>query len=321
MFFLVFILGSSWLLGSSSLRRSPYYTVEKRFLSRSDVRSERNFAWQIQMTSTSIIPIIDISPLVSTGPDLPNSSEVAEVISKIGSACREVGFFYISKHGISIDLQEDLDVVACEYFRLSREEKSAISMDKAGKAWRGSFLIGDEVTSGIVDQKEGLYFGSESEECPNLPLHGNNQWPSGELGQRMQRIVTEYMKQLTSLGTVLITAIAASLGLHPSDFGDQFTSPTTLFRIFHYPPHDPRYGAASQAVGEHTDYGYITILRQDTSGGLQVRGARGEWIDAPPVPNTFVINLGDAIEHNTGGLLRATPHRYSDVLEYLFILS
>ena len=85
------------------------------------------------------------------------------------------------------------------------------------------------------------------------------------------------MKQL---GDLLMRAVIASLHLLPSDFGDQFTDPLCLFRIFHYPPHDPKFGPNSQAVGEHTDYGYLTILRQDSSGGLQVRDINGQWFSA-----------------------------------------
>ncbi len=62
-------------------------------------------------------------------------------------------------------------------------------------------------------------------------------------------------------------------------------------------------------VGEHTDYGYLTLLLQDNSGGLQVKLADGSWIDAPPIPGSLVVNLGDALEHNTGCLIKATPHR------------
>jgi isopenicillin N synthase-like dioxygenase len=104
-------------------------------------------------------------------------------------------------------------------------------------------------------------------------------------------------------------AIAQSLDIDTTYFGDAFADPTMLFRIFNYPPHDTQFGESSQAVGEHTDYGYVTILSQDTCGGLQVRGRGGGWVDAPYKEDTFVINLGDALEHSTGGLLRATPHR------------
>jgi isopenicillin N synthase-like dioxygenase len=106
-------------------------------------------------------------------------------------------------------------------------------------------------------------------------------------------------------------AVSRSLGIDASYFGEAFADPTMLFRIFNYPPHNPVFGELSQAVGEHTDYGYLTILKQDASGGLQIRGQgmNAGWIDAPYVENTFVINLGDALEHCTGGLIRATPHR------------
>ena len=80
-----------------------------------------------------------------------------------------------------------------------------------------------------------------------------------------------------------------------------------LFRIFHYPPRrradDDEWG-----VGEHTDYGLLTILGQDDNGGLQVR-TTGGWIDVPPDAGAFVCNIGDMLERMTGGRYRSTPHR------------
>lgn len=107
------------------------------------------------------------------------------VISEIGRACRHVGFFYISNHGVDLQLQKELENIAIHYFDLPNVEKLSISMDKGGKAWRGSFLVGDEVTSGIPDQKEGLYFGKELKYNVNetRPLHGVNLWPKGPLGE------------------------------------------------------------------------------------------------------------------------------------------
>jgi isopenicillin N synthase-like dioxygenase len=79
-----------------------------------------------------------------------------------------------------------------------------------------------------------------------------------------------------------------------------------LFRIFHYPPSPPRSGG--WGVGEHTDYGLLTLLAQDDSGGLQVAAPEG-WIDAPPIPGTLVCNIGDMLDRLTGGWYRSTPHR------------
>ena len=79
--------------------------------------------------------------------------------------------------------------------------------------------------------------------------------------------------------------------------------PLVLFRIFHYPP-----GESGWGVGEHTDYGLLTILRQDDAGGLQVQ-VGGDWIDVPPTPDVFVCNIGDMLERATSGAYRSTPHR------------
>lgn len=82
--------------------------------------------------------------------------------------------------------------------------------------------------------------------------------------------------------------------------------PVMLFRIFHYPAN---WTESPWGVGEHNDYGVLTILKQDTVGGLQVRDLHGNWLDAPAIPGTFVVNIGDMLEKMSGGLFRSTPHR------------
>jgi isopenicillin N synthase-like dioxygenase len=83
-----------------------------------------------------------------------------------------------------------------------------------------------------------------------------------------------------------------------------------LFRIFHYPPSPPH--DESWGVGEHTDYGLLTLLAQDESGGLQIAAPEG-WIDAPPIPGTLVCNIGDMLDRLTGGWYKSTPHRVRNV--------
>ena len=168
--------------------------------------------------------------------------------------------------------------------------------------------MGEEFTSGRPDEKEGIYFGRELLNEDSRPLHGANLWPDGDIGREMVRAVIEYMTHMERIGQKILELIVSSLDLSLSEFQTDFKDPTVLFRIFNYPPHDDKL-ADSHGVGEHTDYGFITILYQDTSGGLQIKNKNGTWINVDPIVGTFVVNLGDALEHMTGGLLRATPHR------------
>jgi isopenicillin N synthase-like dioxygenase len=181
-------------------------------------------------------------------------------------------------------------------------------MEHGGAPWRGWFPVGGELTSGRPDQKEGIYFGAElGPDDPKvragIPLHGANLFPVRPAGLR--EVVLEYLGALTALGHTLVSTMAVGLGLESRWFATNLTTdPTILFRIFHYPPDD----GASWGVGEHTDYGLLTILLQDSNGGLEVRSGE-RWIDAPPLPGSFVCNLGDMLERMTGGRYRSTPHR------------
>ena len=260
---------------------------------------------------SSAVPIIDVGPLVAGAGDPRGVAET------IGQACRESGFFYVVGHGVGTDLQDRLETLSHAFFAQDVERKLEIRMALAGKAWRGYFPVGDELTSGRPDIKEGLYFGAElSEEDPRvgagLPLHGPNLFPADIPG--FGDTILEYMVALTDLGHALMRGVALSLGLEAGYFRDRYMAdPLTLFRIFHYPPVTLDPDAEEQwGVGEHTDYGVLTILRQDDVGGLQVKTAR-EWIDAPPVPDSFVCNIGDMLDRLTCGLYRSNPHRVRNV--------
>lgn len=251
----------------------------------------------------SHIPIVDVSELVARA---PNQQRVAE---RLGEACRESGFFYAVGHGVDESLQRRLQELSRQFFAQSLDEKLRIRMALGGRAWRGYFRVGDELTSGKPDQKEGLYFGAElAADHPQVlagaPLHGPNLFPAQPIGFR--ETVLEYMAALTQLGHRLMAGLALSLDLKESYFADRYTrEPLTLFRIFNYPPPpDP----TSWGVGEHTDYGLLTILLQDDAGGLEVR-SRSQWVSAPPIAGSFVCNIGDMLDRMTKGLFRSTPHR------------
>lgn len=259
------------------------------------------------------IPIIDINPLLASGSDrfaATRSSERTIVAKQIHQACRDTGFFYVVGHGVDEALQQRLEQLSRQFFAEDLETKLQIRMALGGRAWRGYFPVGGELTSGKPDLKEGIYFGAELDEThlsvqQGVPMHGANLFPSIS---QFRETVLEYLAVMTQLGHTLMAGIALSLGLEDSYFRDRYTAdPLILFRIFNYPP-DANSQAQSWGVGEHTDYGLLTILKQDDSGGLQVKSKSG-WIDAPPVANSFVCNIGDMLDRLTGGLYRSTPHR------------
>ncbi len=262
-------------------------------------------------SGTPKVPVIDVSPLVTAAGD-PH-----EPASRMGRACRENGFFYVVGHGVDEGLERRLEELSRRFFAQDAETKLRLRMALGGTAWRGYFPVGDELTSGKPDLKEGLYFGAElGADDPRvragIPLHGSNLFPAGLPGFR--EVVLEYLAAMTRLGHALMAGLALSLGLERSYFADRYTAdPLVLFRIFHYPPAPtPAAGEPQWGVGEHTDYGVLTILKQDDTGGLEVK-SRSRWIAAPPIPGSFVCNIGDMLDRMTRGLYRSTPHRVRNV--------
>jgi isopenicillin N synthase-like dioxygenase len=262
------------------------------------------------MAQASSLPVIEISPLLSRGDSLAK----LKVARAIEAACRDLGFFYATGHGIAPDLLARLDSASRKFFALPEAEKLDIRMSLGGRAWRGYFPVGGELTSGKADIKEGIYFGTElSPDHPRVragvPLHGTNLFPPQV--PELRAAVLDYLGAATVAAHALMEGIALSLKLEPDYFHRNYTAnPTVLFRIFHYPAM-PK-ASEDWGVGEHTDYGLLTLLAQDELGGLQVKTSRG-WIEAHPIPAALVCNIGDMLDRLTGGRYRSTPHRARNV--------
>src|SRR5262245_13844444 len=223
----------------------------------------------------SQIPVIDIGALVS------NAADRLRVAAEIGQACREWGFFYVVGHDVDEELQQSLEQVSAQFFEQDLGIKMTIRMSLGGRAWRGYFPVGGELTSGKPDLKEGIYFGAELDDDHPMvkaavPLHGRNLFPSIP---GFRKVVVNYMDAMTRLGHALVAGISLSLGLDESYFDRHYTQdPLVLFRIFNYPPEHIASGVGDGfGVGEHTDYGLLTILKQDMSGGLQIK-VKSRWI-------------------------------------------
>ncbi|MEP6624873.1 MAG: 2-oxoglutarate and iron-dependent oxygenase domain-containing protein, partial [Acidimicrobiia bacterium] len=249
------------------------------------------------------VPVIDVGPLI-------DGRDVDDVAQRIDQACHEVGFFSVVNHGVDPALCARLGRTAHEFFGRPEPEKERIAMVHGGTAWRGWFPLHGELTSGAPDHKEGYYFGRElssadARVAAGLPLHGPNLWPASP--PDLRPTVLEYLNALEQLGQRLTQAISVGLGLGPSTLGDRwFTDPVILLRLFHYPA--TTVGAPAYGVGEHTDYGFLTMLWQDDTGGLEVHGPDG-WVEIPPDPSAFVCNIGDMLDRLTAGKYRSTAHR------------
>ncbi len=251
------------------------------------------------------LPVIDVASLREGG-------DGASAAAQIGRACRDLGFFYATGHGVGADTLAALDAASRRFFALPEARKMEIAMARGGRAWRGYFPVGGELTSGKPDLKQGLYFGEElgpddPRVAAGLPLHGRNLFPQ-EVPE-LETAVLRFMDEAARGAHAIMEGVALSLGLDAQYFRRTYTSrPTLLFRIFEYPAG----GDEGWGVGEHTDYGLLTLLAQDENGGLQVKTPNG-WIEAPPIEGTLVCNIGDMLDRLTGGVYRSTPHRVRNV--------
>src|SRR4029453_1066973 len=194
------------------------------------------------------LPVIDVS------------RAPAVVAREIDTACRDLGFFYAVGHDISAKLTADLFAAAWRFLRLPVDAKREIAMARGGRAWRGWFPLGGELTSGVPDLKEGIYFGeelpaSDPRVVAKLPLHGANLF-SNEVPE-LRPLVLEYIAAATRTAHAMMEPLALGLGLDADYFRRHYTAnPTVLFRIFHYPATDTSH--PGWGVGEHTDYGLLT---------------------------------------------------------------
>jgi len=197
--------------------------------------------------------------------------------------------------------------VARDFFDLPFEEKNALNVVHSGETLRGYIPTYAENVDPTRsrDLKECFDLGQHEEEVS--PFFGPNPMP--ERPARFKAVMGRYHDAMLGLSRSLIEVIARSLDLPPDYFERMQQHPITVQRLLHYPAQTGEIEESEIGIGAHTDYGFLTILAQDHNGGLQVRNRAGEWIDAPPIEDTFVVNIGDMVQTLTNDRYQSTLHR------------
>jgi isopenicillin N synthase-like dioxygenase len=258
-------------------------------------------------TSFTSVPVVDISGLRS--PDRAHREHVAR---EIGKAAGEVGFLYVSGAGVDDALFERTLAATKEFFALPADEKMRYYIGLS-KCHRGYVPPGEEgLATGMPEVKEAFDTAldlppDDPDYLAGNPMLGPNTWP--DLAG-FADAVTAYYRAVLDVGRRLLWAFAVALGEDPDTFSKHATKTPSQLRLIHY-PYNP---AAEDAhgIGAHTDYECFTLLKP-TAPGLEVLNGAGRWIDVPPVPDTFVVNIGDMLELWTNGAYVATSHRVRQV--------
>ncbi len=256
----------------------------------------------------SEIPMIDLAPM--RGADEGAKRRLTEAVRDV---CCRVGFFYVKNHGVpDVTVEEALGETE-RFFALPSAVKLRYDIARIGRH-RGFVPVGALTADPDTepDRQEGYEVALElPEDDPDYlagsKLYGPNVWPREvpEFAPKVYR----YFESVRELGHLLFRAFALALELPEAFFEPEITKPTAQLRLIYYPAgHDDGVKLQNIGIGAHTDYECFTILWQNAPG-LQVQNRSNEWVEAPPIPGTFVVNIGDMMQRWTNDMFRSTPHR------------
>jgi isopenicillin N synthase-like dioxygenase len=255
------------------------------------------------MTNTANeLPLIDIAPLLAEPSDAAARADVAH---RIGQACRHIGFFAITGHGVSPALRAATFAAAARFFAQPTADKAPLARGLHGpnRGWVGLGTESlDEKAAPDLKEAFNLMWTDGVQAPPNV-------WPALP-GWR--DTVQAYFDAVLAVGRRLHHAFARDLGLDEHFFDDKLSHPMATLRLLHYPTAAEQATRAAQAqpgAGTHTDYGNVTLLATDHVPGLQVQRLDGGWLDVPALPEAFVCNIGDCLMRWSNDVYRSTPHR------------
>ena len=261
----------------------------------------------------SNIPILDLARA-------DGGASKRAFLADLRKALLEVGFIYVANHGVPSEVITDMEGLLPNLFGLPESQKDKVALINSPHFF-GYSRFGSELTAKTRDEREQFEFGTElpsingerqGDEAPYTLLYGSNQWP--QLPVSCRSVVEAYLKAFTDLSLRFLQLMAESLHL-PAETFLPFVSKQHRLKLVHYRPSykSSESSRMTQGVGPHKDSsGWLTFLLQASDPsikGLQALSKEGNWVDVPPVPGTFVVNVGQAFEVVTNGVCKATTHR------------
>ncbi|KAL4249829.1 iron/ascorbate-dependent oxidoreductase family protein [Abortiporus biennis] len=258
------------------------------------------------------IPIIDLECVSNGGNDFTARRALAD---NIRDACINVGFFYLKNHSIPQEVITDAVNATKDFFSLPLESKKSIDIHKSSNFKGYTALLGEntnpenrgDLHEGFDIGWEELHSGASRED--DGAMTGDNVWPDSKTLPDFRGKVLRYYHAAVKLGQSLFPVFALALDLPEDFFDDKTTKPAAIMRLLYYPPQTGPVDDRVVGIGAHTDYECFTILWQDEVQALQVLNNDGKWIDAVPIPGTFVVNLGDQFARWTNDIFKSTVHR------------
>ncbi|KAL8710828.1 MAG: hypothetical protein Q9220_004631 [cf. Caloplaca sp. 1 TL-2023] len=261
--------------------------------------------------ATSTLPVIDLATLSSSNGD--KASNVA-LATQLGKALEHEGFAYLINVPLSLEY-EDVFGLARRFFQLSETEKLRLAKKTFQKynsnTYRGYFPS----QSGSDNLKEGFEVGTSSllpspeRAGTKIDLTEANVWPPESLAPGLQEATEKLYAELQMLSSKLLALLAIALGKEASYVDHYLNGSISTLRYLHYPAIIPPSPQRELCCTPHTDSGILTLLHQDSTGGLEVLSPDGQWVSAPYVPGSLVVNIGDLMAKVSGGRFRATYHR------------
>lgn len=254
------------------------------------------------------IPVIDFAPFLA-GSD----ADKRQVAKAIREACEQVGFLYLANHGVPQAKIDAVFAAARRFFALPEARKMDPALRVTPQRTRGyqPLFARHYAHTDAPDVNEAFKYQHEyPADDPDIRagnrFHQANQWPSGLPGWR--ETLLDYFSEMETLSDRLLRAFALALELDETWFLEFYRKPLTQVTLLHYPPQPPQAPERQYGIRPHADATAFTVLAQDDVGGLQVQGHAG-WVDAPPLPGTYVINIGDMMARWTNDRFKSTPHR------------